>query len=64
MKLICLDGELQTAEPKRIRHRLLHTAGKVVHHGRRTRLKLGADWPWVPALVAAFTRLRAILSLC
>jgi hypothetical protein len=63
-KLICLTGELATAEPKRIRHRLLHTAGKIVHHGRRTRLKLQADWPWAPALVAAFTRLRAIPSLC
>jgi Transposase DDE domain group 1 len=63
-KLICLTGELATAEPKRMRHRLLHTAGKVVHHGRCTRLKLQADWPWAPALVAAFTRLRAIPSLC
>jgi hypothetical protein len=63
-KLICLTGELATAEPKRIRHRLLHTAGKIVHHGRRTRLKLQADWPWATALVAAFTRLRAIPSLC
>jgi hypothetical protein len=63
-KLICLTGELATAEPKRMRHLLLHTAGKVVHHGRRTRLRLQADWPWAPALVAAFTRLRAIPTLC
>ena len=28
MKLTCLDGELATAEPKRLRHRLLHLAGK------------------------------------
>ena len=63
-KLICLDGELATAEPKRLRHRLLHTAGRIVRHGRRTRLRLQADWPWAPALVAAFTRLRAIPALC
>lgn len=63
-KLICLDGELAIAEPRRLRHRLLHTAGKVTRHGRRTRLRLQADWPWTPALVAAFTRLRAIPSLC
>ena len=63
-KLICLTGELATAEPKRLRHRLLHTAGRVVRHGRRTRLRLQADWPWAPALVAAFTRLRAIPALC
>ena len=63
-KLICLDGELAIAEPKRLRHRLLHTAGRVVRHGRRTRLRLQADWPWAPALVAAFARLRAIPTLC
>ena len=64
MKLICLTGELATAEPKRLRHRLLHTAGKLVRHGRRTRLKLDRDWPWATALAAAFARLRAISALC
>ena len=54
MKLICLDGELATAEPKRLRQRLLHVAGRLVRHGRRTRLRLQADWPWAPALAAAF----------
>ena len=63
-KLICLTGTLATAEPKRLRHRLLHTAGRMVRHGRRTRLKLQADWPWAQALADAFTRLRAIPSLC
>jgi Transposase DDE domain group 1 len=63
-KLICLDGELATAEPKRLRHRLLHTAGRLVRHGRRIRLRLQADWPWAPALVTAFTQLRAIPALC
>jgi hypothetical protein len=63
MKLICLTGELATAEPKRLRHRLLHTAGRLVRHGRRTRLKLQSDWPWAAALVTAFERLRAIPTL-
>jgi Transposase DDE domain group 1 len=63
-KLICLDGELAKAEPKRLRHRLLHTAGRIVRHGRRTRLRLQKDWPWAEALVAAFARLRAIPALC
>lgn len=63
-KLICLTGELATAEPKRLRHRLLHVAGRLVRHGRRTRLRLQADWPWAPALVAAFQQLRAIPALC
>lgn len=63
-KLICLDGALAHAEPKRLRHRLLHTAGRIVRHGRRTRLRLQADWPWARALVAAFARLRASPALC
>ena len=59
-KLICLTGKLATSEPKRLRHRLLHTAGRVVRHGRRTRLRLQADWPWAQALADAFHRLRAL----
>jgi hypothetical protein len=64
MRLVCLDGALAHAEPKRLRHRLLHVAGRVIDHGRRTRLRLQADWPWASILVAAFTRLRAIPALC
>ena len=63
-RLICLTGELARAEPKRLRQRLLHIAGKLVRHGRRTRLKLDRDWPWAPALAAAFRRLRTNPALC
>ncbi len=63
-KLICLTGELAKAEPKRLRQRLLHTAAKLVRHGRRTQLKLDRDWPWATALAAAFKRLRALPALC
>lgn len=63
-KLICLDDELATAEPKRLRQRLLHIAAKLVRHGRRTQLKLDRDWPWSQTLAAAFKRLRAIPALC
>ncbi|MCA1700459.1 MAG: IS1380 family transposase [Actinobacteria bacterium] len=59
-KVTCLDGELVKAEPKRLRHRLLHTAGRIVRHARRTRLRIQADWPWAAALAAAFKRLRAL----
>ena len=62
--MICLDGELAKAEPKRLRHRLLHVAGKVVRHGRSTHLKLDRGWPWSDALVAAFAKLREIPALC
>ena len=64
MKLICLTGTLAKAEPKQLRQRLLHIAGKLVRHGRRTRLRLDRDWPWSNALAAAFQRLRAIPALC
>lgn len=63
-RLVCLDGRLAHAEPKRLRHRLLHVAGRLVRSGRRTRLRLQADWPWADALVAAWARLRAIPALC
>lgn len=63
-RLICLTGKLAKAEPKQLRQRLLHTAGKLVRHGRRTRLKLDRDWPWASALAAAFGRLRTNPALC
>jgi hypothetical protein len=63
-RLICLDGELAKAEPKRLRQRLLHVAAKLARHGRRTQLKLDRDWPWSRALAAAFTRLRANPAPC
>jgi hypothetical protein len=64
IRLLCLDGAMAVAEPKRLRHRLLHTAGRLTRHGRRTRLRLQADWPWAGTLAAAFARLRAIPTLC
>jgi hypothetical protein len=57
---LVLDGELRVAEPKRLRHRLLHIAGRLVRSGRRSKLRLARDWPWAEALVAAFRRLRAL----
>ena len=63
-RLTCLTGELATAEPKRLRQRLLHIAAKLVHHGRRAHLKLDRDWPRSDALAAAFDRLRTIPALC
>jgi len=63
-RLVCLDGDLATAEPKRLRHRLLHVAARIARSGRRTHLRLQSDWPWATALVAAFKRLRASPALC
>jgi hypothetical protein len=57
--LLCPDGELTLAEPKRVRQRLLHVAGRLVCSGRRVALRLPRSWPWAEALVAAFG-LRAL----
>src|SRR5829696_1635491 len=57
---LCLDGELATCEPKTLRYRLLHTAGRLAFHARRATLRLQASWPWATQLAAAFTRLHAL----
>jgi hypothetical protein len=58
--LLCLEGDLALAEPKRVRQRLLHVAGRIVRSSRRTTLRLPRSWPWADALAAAFARLRAL----
>lgn len=55
-----LTGDLATAEPKRLRYRLLHTAARLVHGQRRRWLRVPATWPWADQLTAAFTRITAI----
>jgi hypothetical protein len=57
---LCLEGELASCEPKRLRQRLLHLAGRIVRSGRRLTLRLPRSWPWAGALLAAFRRLRAL----
>jgi hypothetical protein len=57
---LLLDGELAKAEPKRLRYRLLHVAGRLAFHGRRAKLRLQHDWPWADALLAAFKKLKAL----
>jgi hypothetical protein len=56
-KTLCLHGDLKTAEPKRLRYTVLHTAGVLVRSARRTTLRLATGWPWATDLVTAFTRL-------
>jgi hypothetical protein len=60
LRSLCLRGELSLAEPKRLRQRLLHVAGRLVRSARRTTLRLPRSWPWADALAAAFARLRAL----
>ncbi len=57
---LLLSGELARCEPKRLRYRLLHVAGRLTRHARRLRLHLPRGWRWGNELLAAFARLRAL----
>jgi hypothetical protein len=57
---LALDGELARCEPKRLRYRLLHTAGRLAFHARQALLRLPHSWPWAGELAAAFARLAAL----
>jgi DDE family transposase len=60
LRLLTLSGELARAEPKTLRYRLLHTAGRIVHGQRRRRLKIPETWPWAHDLHHAFTTICAL----
>jgi hypothetical protein len=57
-QLVCFEGALAKAEPKTMRHRVLHTAAVLVRRQRRLFLRLDESWPWVSELGTGFTRLR------
>jgi hypothetical protein len=58
-RLLALDGDLATAEPKRLRYCLFHTAGHIVTTGRRRICRLSA-WRWTTNLVGAFIRVHTL----
>jgi hypothetical protein len=57
---LLLTGELARCEPKRLRYRLLHIAGRLAFSGRQAKLRLQARWSWAHHLAAAFHRLKAL----
>jgi hypothetical protein len=59
---LLLDGEHASAEPKRLRYRILHVAGQITRHARRTTLHLPGDWPWAGTILRAFKRLDALAA--
>jgi hypothetical protein len=59
-RALILDPDSARLAPKRLRHRLLHIAGRLTRSGRRRTLHLPAHWPWAGALTAAFARLRTL----
>ncbi len=56
---LCFTGTLRRLEPKRLRYRVLHVAGRLITTGRRQTLRLDMNWPWAADLATAFNRLRA-----
>jgi len=60
LRLLAVDGDLARAEPKTLRYRILHAAGRLVHGGRRRILKIAASWPWAEVIATAWQRIQAI----
>jgi hypothetical protein len=59
MQMLALTGPARRWEPKKLRFRLLTTAGRIVRGSRRLRLRLDAQWPWAADIATAFARLAA-----
>jgi Transposase DDE domain group 1 len=59
-KQLLLTGKLARCEPKRLRYRILHVAGRLAFHARTATLRLQASWPWANELTRAFERLAAL----
>jgi hypothetical protein len=56
--------DLRVAEPKTLRYRLWHTAGRLVRHAHRVIVRLDRTWPWADALAAAFAKLHTLPAPC
>lgn len=60
LRLGCLDGGLAKAEPKTLRYRLLHVAGRIIRRSRRVVLRLPVHWPWAAELATAYRRVALL----
>jgi hypothetical protein len=58
-QMLALTGRARRWEPKRLRLRIFSATGRLVHGGRRLRLRLAARWPWATQITAAISRLHA-----
>ena len=61
-RLLLRGTDLAVCEPKRLRYRLLHVAGRIARHAGGVRLRLPRSWPWTQTLATAFARLQALPS--
>jgi Transposase DDE domain group 1 len=57
---LLFTGELCVAEPRPLRYRILHIAGRLIRSARRTWLRFPEHWPWANDLLDAYRRLAAI----
>ena len=61
-RLLLAGTQLAACEPKRLRYRLLHVAGRIAGHAGGVKLRLPRAWPWAQTLAGAFARLQALPS--
>lgn len=54
------DTPARVWEPKRLRLRLFHVAGRIIRSGRRHRLRLPRAWPWAKPLQTGWVNLHAL----
>jgi hypothetical protein len=56
--------DLNTATAATLRRRVFTTPGRLVHSGRRRRLRLPENWPWAEAITTALNTITAIPMRC
>ena len=59
-QMLCLTGDLASAEPKTLRWRLWHAPARKVRCGRRVIVRILDAWPDAPAIVRAHRRIALI----
>lgn len=59
-QLLCCDGELAGARPKRLRWQLWHTPARIVRRAGRDILRVLDGWPTAEQLLAAHARIAAL----
>jgi hypothetical protein len=56
--------DLNTATAATLCRKVFTTPGRLVHSGRRRRLRLPDNWPWATAITAALNTITAIPMRC
>ena len=56
--------DLQTATAATLRRKVFTMPGRLVHSGRRQRLRLPEQWPWAVAITTALNKITAIPMRC